>query len=259
MTSDMRERPGRVLRDERDGIRTDFTMLRLSLWSVCGYAGLGLLGFAVFAGFWPPPGEDLDAVAITRYFTENSDRIRVGMVLMVIGAPLYYVWSVALSKIISRIEGSMGPLSMTELIGGLLTALVTVVPAVVWLTAVFRPESRSPEMVQLLYDFGWLFFDMTFVCSLVQSVALGIAILIDRRAEPLFPRWIAWVALLTAATYVPLTLVPFFRTGPFAWHGLINFWAVFVMFFVLIAVVTPAAFRALRRLEQEAVDGVRPV
>lgn len=150
----------------------------------------------------------------------------------------------------------MGPLSMIELIGGLLTALVTAVPAVVWLTAVFRPESRSPETVQLLYDFGWLFFDMTFVCSLVQSVALGAAILIDRRTDPLFPRWIAWVSFLTAATYVPLSLVPFFWTGPFAWHGLINFWAVFVMFFVLIVVVTPAAFRALRRLEREAVDGV---
>jgi hypothetical protein len=31
----------------------------------------------------------------------------------------------------------------------------------------------------------------------------------------------------------------------------LNFWAVFVMFFVLIAVVTPLASRALRRLEGE--------
>jgi cbb3-type cytochrome oxidase subunit 3 len=45
--------------------------------------------------------------------------------------------------------------------------------------------------------------------------------------------------------------VPFVRTGPFAWHGLLNFWAVFVMFFVLIAAVTPFAFRAVRRLEDE--------
>jgi hypothetical protein len=30
-----------------------------------------------------------------------------------------------------------------------------------------------------------------------------------------------------------------------------NFWAVFGLFFVLIAIVTPYAFRALRRLEQE--------
>ncbi|WP_179467966.1 hypothetical protein [Mycolicibacterium vinylchloridicum] len=226
-------------------------MLRAALWSVCIYVGLGLLGFAVFAGFWPPPGQDLDAAAITEYFQTHGTAIRIGMVLMVVGAPCYYTWSVALSKIISRMEGPMGPLSMTELVGGLMTALVTAMPAVVWQTATFRSESRSPETVQMLYDFGWLFFDLTFMFSFLQSVALGIAILIDRRAEPLFPRWVAYVCFLTAAVYIPLSLVPFVRTGPFAWHGVLNFWAVFVMFFVLIAVLTPYAFRALRRLERE--------
>jgi len=173
------------------------------------------------------------------------------MVLMVVGAPCYYTWSLAVSKIISRIEGPMGPLSTTELLGGLMTAVVTAVPAVVWQTAAFRAESRSAETVQTLYDLGWLFFDPTFVFSLLQSVALGTAILIDRREQPLFPRWVGYLAFLTAAVYVPLGLIPFVRSGPFAWHGLLNFWAVFVMFFVLIAVVTPYAFRALRRLEHE--------
>ena len=98
---------------------------------------------------------------------------------------------------------------------------------------------------------GWLFFDLTYMFSLLQSVALGLAILLDRRTRPLFPRWVGYLCFLTAAIYVPLSLVPFVRTGPFAWHGLLNFWAVFAMFFVLIAVVTPYAFRAVRRLEHE--------
>lgn len=229
----------------------DYTLLRVALWSVCVYAGLGLLGFAVFAGFWPPPSQDLDAAAIAEYFQSHNTSIRIGMVLMAVGAPCYYTWSLVLSKIISRIEGPMGPLSTTELLGGLMTAVVTAVPAVVWQTAAFRTESRSAETVQTLYDFGWLFFDLTFMFSLLQSVALGIAILIDRREQPLFPRWVAYLCFLTAAVYIPLGLIPFVRTGPFAWHGVLNFWAVFVMFFVLIAVVTPYAFRALRRLEHE--------
>lgn len=229
----------------------DYSLLRAGLWSVCVYAGLGLLGFAVFAGFWPPPSQDLDAAAIAEYFQSHNTSIRIGLVLMAVGAPCYYTWSLVLSKIISRIEGPMGPLSTTELLGGLMTAVVTAVPAVVWQTAAFRTESRSAETVQTLYDFGWLFFDLTFMFSLLQSVALGIAILIDRREQPLFPRWVAYLCFLTAAVYIPLGLIPFVRTGPFAWHGVLNFWAVFVMFFVLIAVVTPYAFRALRRLEHE--------
>ncbi len=144
-----------------------------------------------------------------------------------------------------------GPLSMTELIGGLMTGVVTVVPAIVWQTAAFRVETRSAETIQTLYDLGWLFFDLTWMFSFLQSVALGIAILMDRRDRPLFPRWVGYICFLTAAVYVPLVFIPFARTGPFAWHGALNFWAVFVMFFVLIAVVTPCAFRALRRLESE--------
>lgn len=89
------------------------------------------------------------------------------------------------------------------------------------------------------------------MCSVLQSVALGLAILRDRRLTPLFPRWVAWLAFLVAATYFPLVFVPFFHDGPFAWHGLISFWAVFALFFALIAVVTPYALKALRTLEGE--------
>ncbi|MCF6388693.1 hypothetical protein L2K20_17070 [Mycobacterium sp. MBM] len=239
--------------DDRARQRADFRMLRVGLWSVCLYVGFGLLGFAVFAGFWPPPGQDLDAAAIAGYFREHETAIRLGMVLMVIGAPCYYTWSIVLSKIIGRMEGPMGPLSMTELIGGLMTGVVTAVPAVVWQTAAFRAETRSDETVHTLYDFGWLFFDLTFMFSFLQSMAIGIAIVADRRAVPLFPRWVGYVCFLTALVYLPLSVVPFVRTGPFAWHGVLNFWAVFVMFFVLIAVLTPYAFRALRRLEAESI------
>ncbi|MCW2856543.1 MAG: hypothetical protein JWR52_2158 [Marmoricola sp.] len=242
--------------DVSNRTRGDYLVLRVSLLSCLIYVGFGLTGFAVLAGFWPPPSEHLDAAGITAYFHSQGNGLRIGMVMMAFGAPFYYVWSAVLSKIIGRIEGPMGVLSTVELLGGLLTAWVTVMPAIIWLTASMRPGVRSPETVQTLYDLGWIFFDLTFACSLIQNLGLGFAILRDRRTAPLIPHWVAWVSFLTAATYVPLVLVPFFKTGPFAWQGLISFWAVFVMFFVLIAVVTPYAWKALRRLEAEDLAAV---
>jgi len=239
-----------------DQIRGDYTSLRWSMMAILLYVGLGLTGFAVLAGFWPPPGSDLDAEAIKAYFTDQGDALRIGMVMMAAGAPCYYAWSVVLSRIINRIEGPMGPLASIEMVGGLLTAWVTVMPAIIWLTAAFRIEARSAETVQMLYDLGWIAFDLTFMCSVLQSVALGCAILRDKRTQPLIPHWVAWVSFLAAGSYVPLVLMPFFRTGPFAWQGLISFWVVFVMFFVLIAVVTPCAWKALRRLEAEDLAAV---
>ena len=254
MTSELIDRQSESEAGER--IRGDYTALRWSLMSVLIYCGFGLLGFAVLAGFWPPPSEHLNADQITAYFQHRGIELRIGMVMMAFGAPCYYVWSAVLSKLISRIEGPMGVLSTVELLGGLLTAWVTVMPAIIWLTASFRAEARSPQTVQTLYDLGWIFFDLTFMCSVLQNLGLGFAILRDKRAVPLFPSWVAWLAFLTAATYVPLTLMPFFRTGPFAWQGLISFWAVFVLFFALIAAVTPYAWAALRRLEKEDLAAV---
>ncbi|HWU20002.1 MAG TPA: hypothetical protein VN088_00640 [Nocardioides sp.] len=234
-------------------IRGDYLTLRIALLLVLAYVVLGLVGFAVLAGFWPPPGEDLDAAGIAAYFVQHHTGITVGMILMAAAGPFYFPWSVALSKIIGRIEGPMGALSSVELVGGLLTALVTFTPATIWLTASFRVHERSPETIHTLYDFGWMFFDTTFVCSTLQSFALGVAILRDRRDVPLLPRWTAYVAFMTGLSYVPLTVMPLVRTGPFAWSGLISFWVVFVMFFVMIAVITPYAYRALRRLEAEDI------
>jgi hypothetical protein len=232
-------------------IRGDYLYLRISLLLVGLYAGLGLLGFAVFGGFWPPPGPDLTAEEISRYFVEHQTGLTIGMVMMACAGPFYVTWSVAISKVIGRIEGPMGGLANVQLIGGVLTGLVTFTPATIWITAAIRADEHSPETIQTLYDFGWMFFDTTFVCSALQSVAIGAAILRDRRAEPLYPRWFAWMSFLTAACYVPLTLMPFFRVGPLAWDGAVSFWVVFVEFFVFTSVGTLLTWRALARLEDE--------
>lgn len=229
----------------------DFRVLKWANLSCVVYSGFGLAGFAWLAGFWPPPGPDLTADQIGAYFREHHLGIQVGMVLMAFGSPFYFVWSAVLSKIIGRIEGPMGVLSTMELLGGLLTALVTFTPATIWLTAALRPEIRPVQEIQLLWDFGWMFFDTTFACSSLQMLGFGLAVQRDTRAQPLFPKWVAWLAYAVGLTYVPLLLMPFFQHGPFAWNGLISFWAVFVMFFVFIVVVAPLAHSALRRLELE--------
>uniref|UniRef100_UPI0026292290 hypothetical protein n=1 Tax=Gordonia sp. (in: high G+C Gram-positive bacteria) TaxID=84139 RepID=UPI0026292290 len=201
----------------------------------------------------PPLLADLGLTAneIHAYFVEHKTGLTIGMVMMAFAAPFYVPWSVAISRVIGRMESPVGGLANIQLIGGVLTGVVTLVPATIWLTAAIRVEQYSPEIVQLFYHFGWMFFDVTYVCSVLQCVAIGIAILCDRRTQPLLPKWFAWCTFLTAACYVPLSLMPFFRTGPVAWNGIVSFWVVFVEFFVFTALATFLCWHALKRLESE--------
>jgi hypothetical protein len=52
---------------------------------------------------------------------------------------------------------------------------------------------------------------------------------------------------------------PFFKTGPFARQGLVNFWIEFFLWFFWIVFVTVGILKAIRKLEAEAADGQREI
>ena len=77
---------------------------------------------------------------------------------------------------------------------------------------------------------AWLGFVGIVETFALQGIVIGLAILKDKRETPLFPRWVGfynfWVALLV----MPGALVPFFKSGPFAWNGLLAWWLVLAAF-----------------------------
>ena len=57
---------------------------------------------------------------------------------------------------------------------------------------------------------------------------------------------------------MPAVLIPFFKTGAFAWHGAMEFWLAAVVFFGWVVVMTIVMFGAIRRqVEAEAERGPR--
>ncbi|MFL6109358.1 MAG: hypothetical protein ACJ716_11005 [Marmoricola sp.] len=231
--------------------RTAFTIWRIFAWSGAVYATLGLIFWAGIAGFLPAPHESLNADGIKDFFLTNETRIRVGMVGYLFIASLYLPWSVVIARIVTRIEGPYGLLGRVEFFGGIATVFTTLFSGVMWLAASFRTADRSSQDIQLLSDVGWFIFDMTFVVTLVQMVALGTAILIDRRSVPYFPKWLGWFCYLMAFTFVPLVVMPFLQTGPFAWHGLFNYWIALGAFFAFIYTMTFYVHQAVKRVEIE--------
>ena len=104
-------------------------------------------------------------------------------------------------------------------------------------------------------DAGWLMFLMPFTTFIVQNFAIGLAILGDQSAQPVFPRWVAYLNFWVAALFVPGGLLTFFKTGPFAWNGLFAFWVPFVVFLTWYLLM----FMMLRKgiIAQAAAPGAR--
>jgi hypothetical protein len=234
---------------------------KYSLWRLCAWAGpVFLVGYVIswgILGFNVPPNEPSIALPdLYAHYLANSVRIRLAFVLSVFFIPFYFVFSCVVSRLMQTIEGPDGPLAVVEQLGGAATVVVGMVAGICWLTAGYRIEERTPEIVRALHDFGWLFFDTTYMVTGVQMLALGTVFLLDPRSEPLVPRWLCWYTYAVVGMFLPLSLLPFFYAGPFAWSGLFCYWISLGSWFVWLTLLCVYAFRAIRRLEGEE-SGVR--
>lgn len=154
---------------------------------------------------------------------------------------------------IRRIEGANPLLAYTQLSAGTLGVLVFNIPAVLFLVASFRPD-RSPELTYLINDLGWMLLVIDWPPFVVQNIAVAVAILGDKSPQPIFPRWLGFFELWSALLYTGPTLLPFFKTGPFAWNGLFSFWVPAAAFGVWSVVMLVAILRAIKSQEREAAS-----
>jgi hypothetical protein len=145
-----------------------------------------------------------------------------------------------------RTERDFPVLTATQLVAGAVTVVFLTVPVLIWTVAAFRPE-RTPELIQLMSDFGWIMLIMTFPPFFVQLVAIGLAIVSDNHERPVFARWLGYFNIWVAILFLPGGLITFFKSGPFAWNGLLAFWLPLTVFFLWYIVMFFALIRAIRQ------------
>jgi hypothetical protein len=226
---------------------------RLCAWS-------GPLMMVVFGiGFWgvarliPPPVPGWSATELAHYLAEHATRIRIGLVIAMLGAALGFAFPVAILLQLRRIEGPSSPLAYVQLVTGLLTPVLFILPMFAMAAAAYRPDTRSPEITQALNDLGWLMLVGFGGPAILQSVVIALAVFGDRRAEPVFPRWVGYFNVWAALLFLPGLLVICFQGGPFAWNGVFAFWVPLTVFSAWYVVMTVALLRAVDQEEREAV------
>jgi hypothetical protein len=218
--------------------------------TACAASGIGFVilytvGWWFIAGFVPPHAPLMTGPEVAGVYAQGTGTIRFGVLLAMTGAALMLPFSAVIAVQIRRIEGELPVLSLTELACGAVTTIMLLLPTVLWTAAAFRPE-RSPELIMLYNDLAWLVLLMTFAPFLIQFVCIALAVLSDKRAEPLFARWVGYFNIWVGVLAIPGGLITFFKTGPFAWNGLLAFWvpvAVFLLWFVVMFIALLKAIR----------------
>lgn len=216
------------------------------LW--CGpLLALGFgVGFVALGGYVPPPGPTLSAAEIANLYTANASSIRAGMFVCILAMLLLAPWGIGLAlRTPARTESPT--LFIIQIVMVAMSSLVSVISCFLWSLASFRASEISPEIILAINDSAWFMFLLSWPSFSAWFAVLGICILQDTRVDPGFPRWAAYLSFWTALLLVPSGLIPFFKTGPFAWTGLLAFYVVVTAFFVWLVAMTTQALKSLKR------------
>lgn len=198
---------------------------RPQLWcAACGYVFPFLVLLALFgSGVLPPPSPNAPAAETAAWYQGDSTVKMLGFAGAAVGLGLVGPLTIAITMQMLRIEGRWPTMSFLNLAAGLFTWVITIVPMIILCVAAFRPE-RDVEVTQAIHDLGYIMFFMGFAPFAAQDVAIAVAVLRDKAADRVYPRWVAWFNLWVGFIFLPAAVIPFFKVGPFTYRGLLAFW-----------------------------------
>jgi hypothetical protein len=232
----------------------DRRLLLVCAW--CGplFALLFAIGFAVLAGFLPPPSPNDSAAKIVSMYRDHRDAIRFGTVFMMLGTPFIAPWGAVIAAQTRRTERGFPVLACIQLVCVGVVVLTIAVFVLIWAVASFRAGAVSADTTQTLNDIAFflLLFDYSPFC--LWCLTIAVAILRDRSDVPVFPRWAGYVNLWVVAMSLPGGLIVFFKTGPLAYDGLIAFYFPVVIFFVWLVTMTVVTIAAIKAQDEPAIN-----
>lgn len=225
----------------------------LCAWSGPATVVVVSIGFLV-AGVLPMPlGPNSTTEQVVDFYGHDT-RVAAGLVIATLGVCLVFPLIALIGVFMTRMEGRTPILTFLQLITGAATGVFLVMPLLLMTVIPFRPD-RTAELTVTLNDIAWLLFITPIGPFIIQNIAIGTAILNDRRG--LLPRWVGYLNYWVAFLFVPDVLAFFFHSGPFAWRGIFVFWLAFVayaVFLIAMGLVLRSAVRAADVLETAAVQ-----
>jgi len=223
--------------------------------SICiwvGLAGGSLVGIGQYLlmHFMPPLNPSLSAAVVADYFRTHQSQILAGAICLQMGYAALIFFAIPIAQLIGKIESPSRLWTHTFLVGTAIAYVASFFAYAFWTATAYR-ANRPDELILLLNDLTVLEYVGIVSPAWLQFGSLGFAILGDRSANPIYPRWIGYLNIWTAICSMPSAFIGFFLNGPFAWDGLVGFWIPIGIFFIWVPVVFFYTRKALLRLMRE--------
>jgi len=207
--------------------------LWIAWWTmVIFYQLFGLLFFVV-TRTQPPPEPSWEPARVVQWFDENRYGLLIGFAFVFIISGMTSIMNALIAYSMRRMSVSRAFAYSYLVIYALSTLPGMLLLAITLTVGAMRPD-RDPELVRWIYDFAFMTFDGTMGVFLVGSLVWMVAILLDKNR--VFPKWFAYLNLCNALTEVVVAPAWIFKSGVFAWNGVITWWidvAVFVTYTIV--------------------------
>jgi hypothetical protein len=223
---------------------------RISLWITTVVGAVFLIAFVAFPGFRPPMSPDMSAGQVSAFFREHTTMIRFSMITYDLFGVLLVPFFALIVVQMKRMATPSQVFAYSYLSAVATGATLFAIADLCWLVAAFRPD-RSPDLVQLLNDLAWIIFTAPVGMFVAGNIVLALAIYLDARPIPVFPRWIGHFNMVIAALVAPAACAAAVRTGPLAWNGAISFWLKIGAFATFLVVMFIALRTAINRQADE--------
>jgi hypothetical protein len=234
---------------------------QMTFQRICAFGGIVCLllffGGFVAAGFLPPLAPDASAAEIAAHYRDHTRGIRFGAGLIFLSSMFYAWFTAVISGQMRRIPGVHPTVVNAQQTAGAFACVTFLLPALLFAVTAFRPD-RSPDATLWLNDMSWIILVMPWPPFMAQYFAFAFAIFADTRPQPLFPRWLAYFNIWAELMFTPAIILPFFKTGPFAWNGVFVFWIPATVFGALFIVNTIWLLKAINSEASETVTTARP-
>ena len=210
-----------------------------------------LIGFWGFARMFPPMSPNWSAERLALFFHRHRDGVLIGQLIVLLGSGLFFPFWAVISAQMARIERGRFPiLAMVQFGCGVSNEIFFVLYSILWILAAFRTNVPATT-IQSFNDMAWIMWALVFPHYCLQMITIAATAFIDHSSHPVWPRWFGYFSIAVGVTGPMGILAGIYKTGPFAWNGIVGFYPAIVAYFIWLVIMT---YLLIKGIERQALD-----